>query len=325
MSSGGGGGGPTSSTTYTSNLPEYARPYFEHMMERAEKESNQPYVRYRDERIAGFTPDQTTSQQMTRDIAGRPQAELNAATGATQSAIERGQQASDYQSNAIQQSAFGQSQADQYMSPYMQNVIDRQKAAVERDYAEGRPARQTQAIQQGAFGGYRAGIAEGVAQRGLGEKLSDIEAVGRQKAYENAQAQFERDRSASMSAQATSEQQRLAGEQYGLAGASLGLQGAGAMAGIGAQRQGMGLQAANALQAQGATSQQLEQRRLDQAQQDWINQRDWEKNQTAYLSNLLRGVPVQPTTVQNVYSNPNPLAQYGGLGIAGLGLMRGGF
>ena len=33
---------PTQSTTYTSNLPEYARPYFERMMGRAEAESNQP-------------------------------------------------------------------------------------------------------------------------------------------------------------------------------------------------------------------------------------------------------------------------------------------
>ena len=56
MGGGSGGGGPTQSTTYTSNLPEYARPYYERMMSRAEAESNQPYVRYRDDRLAGFAP-----------------------------------------------------------------------------------------------------------------------------------------------------------------------------------------------------------------------------------------------------------------------------
>jgi len=57
MGGGSGGGAPTQSTTYTSNLPEYARPYFERMMGRSEAESNQPYVGYQGQRLAGFTPD----------------------------------------------------------------------------------------------------------------------------------------------------------------------------------------------------------------------------------------------------------------------------
>jgi len=68
---GGGSGGPSSSTTYTSNLPEYARPYFERMMERTEAESNQPYVGYKGERLAGFTGDTQAGFQATRDIAAR--------------------------------------------------------------------------------------------------------------------------------------------------------------------------------------------------------------------------------------------------------------
>ena len=36
---GSGGGAPTQSTTYTSNLPEYARPYFERLMNRTEAEN----------------------------------------------------------------------------------------------------------------------------------------------------------------------------------------------------------------------------------------------------------------------------------------------
>jgi hypothetical protein len=56
--------------------------------------------------------------------------------------------------------------------------------------------------------------------------------------------------------------------------------------------------------------------------QDFLNQRDFERQNINFMSNILRGVPVQPSTVQNTYANPNPLAQFGGLGIAGLGLMR---
>lgn len=322
MGGGSGGGAPTQSTTNTSNLPEYARPYFERMMGRAEEESNQPYAPYGGQRIAGFTPDTQAGFQMTRDVAARGMPEMDRAAAMAGGAGAVGLNAQNYQSNAIQQQAFGQNQAQQYMSPYMNEVIDRQKAAAVRDFDEGRPSRETQAIRSGAFGGYRSAVQEGVAQRGLQNRMSDIEGMGREKAFQNAQGQFERDRAASMQAQGMTEQQRLAAAQYGLAGAGLGLQSAATMGQLGASRQGMALQQAQALGMQGTAQQNLEQRQRDTDYQDWINQRDFNKQQIAYMSNILRGVPVQPNVVQNTYSNPNPFSQYAGLGIAGLGLMR---
>jgi hypothetical protein len=317
-----GGGQPTTSTVNQSNLPEYARPYFERMMSRTEAESNQPYVSYGGQRIAGLADDTQQGFEVTRGVAERGTPELDVAGGVLGASAARGLSASGYKSNAIEQSAFGPMQAQQYMSPYMNEVLARQKAAAIRDYDEGRPSRETQAIKSGAFGGYRSAIQEGVAQRGLGERLSDIEAAGRQKAFENAQLQYERDRAASMSAQGTTEAQRLAAEQYGLAGAGLGMQAGTALSNLGATRQGLTLQQAEALQRQGGVQQQQEQRELDLAYQDFLNQRDFDKQQINFMSNILRGVPVQPSTVQNTYANPNPLAQFGGLGIAGLGLMR---
>jgi len=314
--------GPTQSTTYTSNLPEYARPYFERMMGRAEAESNQPYVPYGGQRIAGFTPDTETGFGITRDVAARGTPELDVAGGILGASAMRGLGASGYTSNPIQQQAFGQEQAQQYMSPYMNEVLERQKAAAIRDFDEGRPSRETQAIRSGAFGGYRSAIQEGVAQRGLGERLSDIEATGRQKAFENAQLQYERDRAASMGAQGTTEQQRLQAAQYGLAGAGLGMQAGQSLGQLGAMRQGLTLQQAEALQKQGATQQQQTQRELDLGYEDFLRQREAERANINFMSSILRGIPVQPTQVRSTYDNPNPLAQFGGLGIAGLGLLR---
>lgn len=322
MGGGSGGGQPTQSTTNTSNLPEYARPYFERMMGRAEEESNQPYAAYGGQRTAGFTPDTQTGFGLTRDVAARGMPEIDRATGMAGTAGATGLGAAGYQSNAIQQQGFGQQQAQQYMSPYMNEVIERQKAAAVRDFSEQRPGRETQAIKSGAFGGYRSAIQEGVAERGLQNRMSDIEGAGRQQAFQSAQAQFERDRAASMQAQGMTEQQRLAAAQYGLAGAGLGLQAAGTMGQLGSSRQGLALQQAQALQAQGTAQQNLGQRQLDTEYQDFINQRDFEKQQIAYMSNILRGVPVQPSTVQSTYANPNPLSQVAGLGIAGYGLTR---
>ena len=125
-----------------------------------------------------------------------------------------------------------------------------------------------------------------------------------------------------MQAQAQTEQQRLAGQQYGLAGAGLGLQAGTGLGQLGAMRQGLTLQQAQALQQQGGVQQGQEQKALDTAYQDFLNQRDFDKQQINFMSSIMRGIPVQPQTVQNQYANPNPFAQFAGLGIAGLGLMR---
>jgi hypothetical protein len=78
-SGGGGGGNQTSTgTTYTSNLPEYAKPFFEQALVSAgknvfETDSSgavtgvKPMPTYTGDRIAGFTPGQEAVQ---RNIAG---------------------------------------------------------------------------------------------------------------------------------------------------------------------------------------------------------------------------------------------------------------
>jgi hypothetical protein len=55
---GGGGGAPTSQTVTQTNLPEYAKPYFENLLNRTQAQSYQQYQPYGAPRIAGFTPEQ---------------------------------------------------------------------------------------------------------------------------------------------------------------------------------------------------------------------------------------------------------------------------
>ena len=61
----GGGSQPTHNTTTTSNIPEYARPYFENLLERGQAESYRQYQPYGGERLAGFTPGQLATQRET--------------------------------------------------------------------------------------------------------------------------------------------------------------------------------------------------------------------------------------------------------------------
>lgn len=88
--------------------------------------------------------------------------------------------------------------AQAYMSPYMDDVVARQKAGAITDYNRLRSDRNAAAIKASAFGGSRQAVADYLAEEGLSSNLADIEAKGRQSAYENAQSQFERDRASKL-------------------------------------------------------------------------------------------------------------------------------
>lgn len=66
----GGGGGTTTQYVKSeqSSLPEYARPYFEGLMQRAGTTLTQDYTPYGQERIAGFTPQQQAVQQQVAGL-----------------------------------------------------------------------------------------------------------------------------------------------------------------------------------------------------------------------------------------------------------------
>ena len=314
MGGGGGSSQPTTQTTIQSNLPEYARPYFENLMVRANANLTTPYVPYGytrnadgqvvraldaqgnpvdATRIADFTQDQRTVQNniLNQRTPGQFGTGTNVASAVAQRALEQPayttgqfspnnvsyqqQQANqmaavpnvNYQSqqanrmadvqnvNYDQQQAnqmdtaqtdyrpdleafkfgptrdvsaqqinaptmqaaqssygqgpleqfrmagpqqFGQEQAQQYMSPYMQNVVETQKREATRDARRGQIVQDLGAARQGTYGGSRQLLAGLERERNLGTQLGDIQARGSQAAYENAQQQFERDRAAGL-------------------------------------------------------------------------------------------------------------------------------
>jgi len=81
MGGGGGGSQPTEQTVYSTDLPEYVEPYFKRLLQRGEAESLQGYTPYGGQRLAYFSPDELTSQAMTRGFAtaGTPQQFTDAA------------------------------------------------------------------------------------------------------------------------------------------------------------------------------------------------------------------------------------------------------
>jgi hypothetical protein len=123
---------------------------------------------------------------------------------------------------------FGQDQANQYMSPYIQNVLDKTMQQNLRNAQQDQLAGNLNAGRLGTLGGSRQLIASTERERNLGNLQSTTEATGLQNAYENAQQQFERDRAAGLgvagqnlaSAQATQQLQTTTGMQMALANMS---------------------------------------------------------------------------------------------------------
>jgi len=86
----------------------------------------------------------------------------------------------------------------QYMSPYMQNVVDVQKQQAQLDFDRQQAGRDAAAVQAGAFGRSRQAVSDYLAQEGLSRQMGDIQASGQQQAFEQASRMFGEDRAAQM-------------------------------------------------------------------------------------------------------------------------------
>ena len=165
-------------------------------------------------------------------------------------------------------SAFTADVAKQYMSPYMQMVVDRQQQNAITAAQQAQLGQNLAAARQGTYGGARQAVLQRGREDALKTQLADIQAKGLQSAYEQAQAQFERDRAAQIGVGSQNLQARLGVQQLG-AGQSLqaalanqaaqqAAQQANLQASLGVQQLGSGqeLQAALANQAAQQAAQQ---------------------------------------------------------------------
>jgi len=314
--------GPQNSTTNTSNVPEYARPYVENMLQSAQAQiynddmtSFRPYQPYSTDvnnYFAGFSPLQQQAQQSAYNLQTPGQYDVGSGFAGISGLGSLGiaQQASGAGEQYAQQAQDPRA-VQGYMSPYMQNVVDYQKSQALRDYNIARPMRARQAVGQGAFGGSRQAIMDAEAERSLGSQLQGIAATGSQKAFEDAQ------------------RQQQFGAQLGLQGLQTGLQGYGQMgqaastlgqlgsAQFGSQRDIIGLQS-----QMGAQQQSLEQQKINQAIQDYATAQQYPMMQLAQMNAMLRGLPLQQSTTQQYQAQPGMAQQALGLGLGGLGAIK---
>lgn len=297
---GGGGGGqqPTNTTQTTTTIPEYARPYVERMLGKAEAFSESPYQAYGGQRIADFTPMQQQAFQGAANLG--PAKQLGTGTQLAGIAGLGGLGAG--QQYAQQATDPGSMQA--YMSPYIQNAMAPQLREAARMSAIQGQQNQAQAVQQGAFGGARSAIVEAERQRNLAQQQGDIYGRGMQTAFEQAR------------------QAQQFGADLGLRGYGMAGQMAGTLGQLGQTQFGQQQATIQAQAAAGAQQQAQAQQGLSQAYQDFLSQRGYPQQQLAFMSDILRGVPLgQQTQVQ--YQAPPPMtSQLAQLGLGAYGVSQ---
>jgi hypothetical protein len=296
-----GGGSPSQPTsTSTTTIPEYAKPYVEKLLGKAEATTEAPYQAYGGQRLAGQSPQQ---QAITQNILSQTTpGQFAAGTGITAAgglnALGAGSQYAAMATDPAAQQAF--------MSPYMQNVVNLQKQEAIRDAQKGQLAQNLGAARQGTYGGARQLLAGTERERNLGEQLAKIQAAGSQSAYDQA-----------VKAQQFATQSNIQGAQAATqAGATLGQLGIG-------QQQTFGDLAK--LQSAAAAQDQAErQRALDLQFQDFVTQQQYPYKQLGFMSDILRGSSnLAGTGGKTVYEQqPSLLSQITGPGLLGLGLYR---
>jgi len=305
----GGGGSQPAQPTQTSQvtIPEYAKPYMERLLGKAEAAAETPYQTYGGERIAGPTAEQQAARQNVAGMgpAGGYEAGMGMAGAGGMAGLASAGAGQQYMGMATDPRA-----TQAFMSPYMQNVVDVQKAEAMRDFGRQVPGMQAAATRGGAFGGSRQAIVEAEGRRNLGNQLQQIQAAGSQKAFEDAQRaqQF--------------------GSEIGLRGlgqaAQTGIQAGATMGQLGGAQQQSALDLAKAQEAFGSFGQQQSQQQMDLAYQDFLNQQRYPYTQMGFMSDILRGSGnLAGTGGYAMYQQPpSQMQQMVGPGLLGLGMYR---
>ncbi len=248
-------------------------------------------------RVAGLAPMQ---QQVGQELGGMATpTQFGAGTSAAQLGVG---------STALGLGALGSllspEQTQAYMSPYVQNVIDVNKAEALRDAQKGLLAGNLAAARQGTYGGARQLLSQTEQERNLQTKLGNIQATGMQNAFDAAQkAQL-----------AAAQGYGQLGQTYGALGQTYGQ--------LGTAQQASDIDRLKTQGAYGDLQRGIQQQQLDAQYQDLMAKLNYPLTSIETMSNLARGVPLAQTATSGAQTTPPPsfASQLAGMGLTGLSL-----
>ena len=311
---------PSSQTVTQTSIPEYARPYVETMLGQSQAltDINQnPYQNYGGQRIAEFNPTQQNAFQeaINRQSASQlaPASGLAAASGMGSLGIAGQMAGAGQQYNQMATNPFAQ---QAFMSPYIQNALQPQLEEMQRQYAITGQQEQGRATGLGAFGGTRQALMQAENQRNKNMAMNQAIGSGYQDAFKAAQQ-----------AQQFGANIGLQGYQGALSGLGQAGQAASTLGQLGQTQFGQESALNAERQKIGALQQAQAQQGLDLSYQDFLKQKNYPYQQLAFMSDMLRGLPLSQSAQSQYTAPPSMASQLGGAGMTALGLygMSGGF
>jgi len=314
---GGKGGGGGNTTTVQNTIPKIAEPFARETFELARQLREAPYVPYQGQRIADFTPEQNAVRQQVINLE-RPEQFDTAMAGAQGTGALGFNTAQSGLARALGYTpgTFSSRDAAYYADPYQQNVTDIALREAKRAGAQTARDINLGSVGRGTYGGARNALMQAELQRNLGTQLSDIQAKGSEAAFLNAQQQYERDRAAAAQAAGL-------GAQVGTSGLGTSLQSALGLGQLAGQSQEADLKRLNAQNLAAQQVQDQNQKILAQQYQDFLNQRDYGKQQLAFYADLIRGnAPLYGTVQQTTTPSPSLAQQAFGYGLGALGAYK---
>jgi hypothetical protein len=179
-----GTGRQTTTTGTTPQVPADVEAARRDLLGRAQTLAAEPFPRYNQPRVAGFTPDQLAAFEATRNVAGAAGALAPLTPELTREGIAA--------TRGLAQ-RLPDVNIQEYMSPYLQGVLDPAIRDIEERAARTRLELGQRAAQTGSFGGSRQAIAESELERGTQRNIGEESARQRAAAYNQALAQFRQD------------------------------------------------------------------------------------------------------------------------------------
>tara|TARA_R100001594_G_scaffold38313_1_gene69346 strand:- start:662 stop:3289 length:2628 start_codon:yes stop_codon:yes gene_type:complete len=311
---GGGGGRPQVAGTQVveqrSEFPDEIKPFITDILEKSQARFNQQtdagypiFPGGVEGRLAPMSAEQTEA------LEGYRQAGRSGIAGTGMSSARPYYEAG-LSALGSSMGAFGPQQAQQYMNPYQQAVVDVAKREAIRQAQPTFRNIGDRAESTGAFGGSRQAIAEAEANRNLQQQLGDIQTRGMQQAFEQGRAAFEQQKAREAAG---------AGRMFAQAPAAF--------------RQGLAEMAA--LEGVGKTTRAEDQRKKNLLYEQFQEEQMYPTKSLAEYQSIVRGFPYQPSmyrTEQNLAPSPGLGQQLlGGLGTAASiyggmgGFSKGGF
>ena len=294
--------GPTSQGTTNSSVASWAQPYINQYLTGAQNLVNQgaqPNALMQQSYTGAAnlqTPGQFAQGSNLLNQAGQGQ------LGTVGTALGYGQQAAGAGANYAAQ-ATNPSAVAAYMNPYVQQALAPQLQLLNQQQALQGQDIAAKAVGQGAFGGNRATLAQGLNAQNFDLARQNAIAQGYNTAFQNAQ------------------QAQQFGANLGLQGLATGLQGVGAaqQGYTGAQQAGIGLGNLGYQQNQADVA------RLGLQNQLGLQQYQLPYQNLQFMQSMMAGLPYSNQTQQGWQAPPNALSQITGLagaGITGLALAR---